>query len=47
MNPPRPLVAVYPGSFDHITLVHEVVALRTIRIADRMVIGVAYTSTQS
>jgi pantetheine-phosphate adenylyltransferase len=47
MNPPRPLVAVYPGSFDPITLGHEDVARRTLRIADRLVIGVAYTSTQS
>jgi pantetheine-phosphate adenylyltransferase len=47
MNPPRPLVAVYPGSFDPITLGHEDVAHRTLRIADRLIVGVAHTSTQA
>jgi pantetheine-phosphate adenylyltransferase len=47
MNPPRPLVAVYPGSFDPITLGHEDVARRTLRIADRLIVGVAHTSTQA
>ena len=42
-----PIVAIYPGSFDPITLGHEDIARRTLRVADRLVIAVAHTSTQS
>jgi len=46
MTPPRkPLVAVYPGSFDPVTVGHEDIALRSLRLADRLVIAVARTST--
>lgn len=41
------VVAIYPGSFDPITLGHEDIARRTLRIADHLVIGVARTSTQT
>ena len=41
------MVAVYPGSFDPVTLGHEDIVRRTLRIADRLVIAVAHTATQS
>ena len=46
MTIPRPIVAVYPGSFDPVTLGHEDVARRTLRFCDRLVVGVAESSTQ-
>ncbi len=42
---PDPLVAVYPGSFDPVTLGHEDIAQRSLRIADRVLVAVAHTST--
>ena len=42
----RPIVAVYPGSFDPVTLGHEDVVRRTLRFCDRLVVGVAETATQ-
>jgi pantetheine-phosphate adenylyltransferase len=47
MSDSRPLVAVYPGSFDPVTLGHEDIARRTLKIADRVVVAVARTSTQT
>ena len=41
------VVAIYPGSFDPITLGHEDVARRTLRAADRIVVAVAESETQS
>ena len=41
------VVAIYPGSFDPITLGHEDVVHRTLRVADRIVVAVAHTATQS
>jgi pantetheine-phosphate adenylyltransferase len=41
------VVAVYPGSFDPITKGHEDIARRTLRLADRLLIAVAYTATQT
>ena len=41
------LVAIYPGSFDPMTRGHEDIARRTLRLADRLVIGVAHTATQA
>jgi len=38
-------VALYPGSFDPITLGHEDIARRALTVADRLVIGVARTSS--
>lgn len=43
----RPSVAVYPGSFDPVTLGHEDVARRTLRFCDRLIVGVAESSSQS
>ena len=36
-----PLVAIYPGTFDPITLGHSDIISRATRVADRLVIGVA------
>ena len=47
MTPSPPSVAIYPGSFDPITLGHEDVARRTLRVADRLVIAVAHTATHT
>ncbi|MBT8404333.1 MAG: pantetheine-phosphate adenylyltransferase [Gemmatimonadetes bacterium] len=46
MNAVRPLVAVYPGSFDPITRGHEDIARRCLRIADEVIVAVAHTATQ-
>lgn len=42
----RPIIAVYPGSFDPVTLGHEDVIRRTLRFCDHLVVGVAETATQ-
>lgn len=42
-----PRLAIYPGSFDPITLGHEDVARRTLRITDRLIVAVAHTATQA
>ncbi len=47
MTASQSLVAIYPGSFDPITLGHEDIARRTLRIADRLLIAVAHTSSQA
>ena len=47
MTPSAPSVAIYPGSFDPVTLGHEDVAHRTLRVADRLVIAVAHSSTHA
>ena len=41
MTRAQPVVAIYPGSFDPITKGHEDVARRSLRIADRVLVGVA------
>lgn len=41
------VLAIYPGSFDPVTLGHEDIARRTLRLADRLLLAVAETSTQS
>ena len=38
--------AVYPGSFDPVTRGHEDIARRSLRLADRLIVGVAHTATQ-
>ena len=43
----KQVVAIYPGSFDPVTLGHEDIARRTLRLADRLLIAVAETATQS
>ena len=45
MNRPNPIVALYPGSFDPITRGHEDIARRALRVADRVIVAVAQTST--
>jgi pantetheine-phosphate adenylyltransferase len=45
MNRPSPIVALYPGSFDPITLGHEDIVRRALRVADRLIVAVAHTST--
>src|SRR5688572_12059445 len=47
MTPSPPSVAIYPGSFDPVTLGHEDVARRTLRVADRLVIAVAQSATHA
>ena len=47
MNQSRPIIALYPGSFDPVTLGHEDVARRTLRVVDRVVVAVAHTATHS
>ncbi len=43
----RQVTALYPGSFDPVTLGHEDVARRTLRVADRVVVAVAESSTET
>jgi pantetheine-phosphate adenylyltransferase len=45
MKRPRPVVALYPGSFDPITNGHEDLARRALGVADRLIVAVAHTST--
>lgn len=47
MTRTQPVVAIYPGSFDPITRGHEDIARRTLRIADRLIIAVAYSASQT
>ena len=47
MTNPRPVLAVYPGSFDPVTRGHEDVARRTLRVCDRLVVAVAASSSQA
>ncbi len=46
MNRER-VVAIYPGSFDPVTLGHEDIARRTLRLADELVVAVAETATHA
>ncbi len=43
----RNLTALYPGSFDPVTLGHEDVAHRTLRVADRVVVAVAESAPET
>ena len=47
MTNPHPIVAVYPGSFDPMTLGHEDIVRRTLRFCDRLIIAVAHSATHS
>jgi pantetheine-phosphate adenylyltransferase len=47
MSLTQPVIAIYPGSFDPITRGHEDIARRTLRLADRLIIAVAQTASQS
>lgn len=42
-----PRIAIYPGSFDPVTLGHEDIARRSLRLADRVIVAVAHTNSQS
>jgi len=43
----REEVAVYPGSFDPLTVGHDDIVRRGLRLVDRLIIAVAETATQS
>ena len=45
MSRSHPVVALYPGSFDPLTVGHEDIVDRGLRVADKVVIAVAHTST--
>ena len=45
MSPRPPLTAIYPGSFDPITLGHEDIARRSLRLAEEVVVAVAHRAT--
>lgn len=45
MTSSPPMVAIYPGSFDPVTLGHEDMTRRMLRVADRLVIAVAHSAT--
>lgn len=45
MNP-EPRIAIYPGSFDPVTLGHEDVARRALTVADRVIVAVAHRASQ-
>jgi pantetheine-phosphate adenylyltransferase len=45
MSRPSEIVALYPGSFDPITRGHEDIIRRGLRVADRVIVAVARTST--
>lgn len=47
MSRDGPVVAIYPGSFDPITRGHEDIVRRALRIADRVIVAVAHTASQS
>lgn len=47
MSRPSPVIALYPGSFDPITRGHEDIARRGLRVADRLIVAVARTSTHA
>jgi pantetheine-phosphate adenylyltransferase len=47
MSEHGPVVAIYPGSFDPVTRGHEDIVRRTLRVADRLIVAVAYTATQN
>lgn len=47
MSRPNPVVALYPGSFDPLTVGHEDIVRRGLRVADRIIVAVAHTSTHA
>ena len=46
-QPTRPCVAIYPGSFDPITLGHEDIVRRCLAFCDRVVVAVGHRATQA
>lgn len=47
MTRSREVTALYPGSFDPVTLGHEDIAHRTLRVSDRVVVAVAEDSADT
>jgi pantetheine-phosphate adenylyltransferase len=47
MSRPDAVVALYPGSFDPLTVGHEDIVRRGLRVADRIIVGIAHTSTHA
>jgi len=47
MTRPDPVVALYPGSFDPLTVGHEDIVRRGLRVADKIIVAVAHTSTHA
>jgi len=47
MTADRPIVAIYPGFFDPVTLGHEDIARRTLKLTDRLVVAVAETASHT
>jgi len=45
MSSRTPVTALYPGSFDPITLGHEDIARRALGLADHLIVAVAHTAT--
>jgi len=43
----EPRVAIYPGSFDPLTLGHEDIARRSLKFVDKLIVAVAHHPTQS
>ena len=46
MNPRPPMTAIYPGSFDPVTLGHEDIVRRSLGLADRLIVAVAHSASQ-
>ena len=42
----QPKLAIYPGSFDPLTLGHEDIARRSLKFVDRLIIAIAHHRTQ-
>ena len=42
----EPRIAIYPGSFDPVTLGHEDIARRALAVADRVIVAVAHRASQ-
>ncbi len=47
MRSKDPIIAVYPGSFDPVTLGHEDIARRTLKFCDRLIVAVSEHASQS
>jgi pantetheine-phosphate adenylyltransferase len=43
----HPRIALYPGSFDPVTLGHEDIARRTLKVVDRLIVAVAESATHA
>jgi len=41
-----PRIAIYPGSFDPVTLGHEDIARRALAVADKVIVAVAHRASQ-